>query len=331
MKIGIVFDLKEDYGICDNMDYYDFCFLSEAEAAYNNLTLLGYDVEYLGNPSELLKRIKNNSLNYDIIYNITEGYKSRNREGLVPAICESFCIPYTGSDSFALSLSLHKFQMACFLEKSGISIPQSFIYTPYLDDTHKFVDIILTNGLNFPIVLKPNHEGSSMGLKMALDKSQLIKEIEYLANRFSQEVLVQEYIQGIELSTCILGTGTSSYVYSNVEYRNVNGEPIDLFTKQLKITGNHIMLSPILEPNIIKEMEDKSLFIHRITGINDISRVDWKYDDNRKKLFFMELTPLPDLSEGTEFDWAAKQNRHSYSFVFSEIIKSATSRYNLKV
>ena len=50
MRIGIVFDLKEDYGIQnEDTDYYDFCFLSEAEAAFNHLQLAGYDVFYIGN------------------------------------------------------------------------------------------------------------------------------------------------------------------------------------------------------------------------------------------------------------------------------------------
>ena len=57
MRIGIVFDLKEDYGIQnEDTDYYDFCFLSEAEAAFNHLQLAGYDVFYIGNQSALYHR-----------------------------------------------------------------------------------------------------------------------------------------------------------------------------------------------------------------------------------------------------------------------------------
>ena len=87
MRIGIVFDLKEDYGIYnEDVDYYDFCFLSEAEAAFTHLQLAGYDVVYIGSPATLLEKIKTNSLDCDIVYNIAEGYKSRNREGIIPSV-----------------------------------------------------------------------------------------------------------------------------------------------------------------------------------------------------------------------------------------------------
>lgn len=332
MKIGIVFDLKEDYGIYgDNTDYHDFCFFNEAKAAYNNFSLIGHDVIYIGNPSELLKRIKSNSLDCEIIYNIAEGYKSRNREGIVPAICEAFKIPYTGSDAFGLSLSLHKYQTNCFLEKYNISIPKSILFTPNLDDINEVENKIHKDDITYPILLKPNHEGSSMGLELVKNKEQLKNGLIDLSKRFDQEILIQEYISGMELSTCVLGTGNNSYVYSNVEYTTPTGKAITLFSEHLKIDRNHRMISPRLNKHTLNYIETQALYIHRVMGIKDISRIDWKFNPKKNKLFFIELTPLPDLSEGSEFHWASTQNNQPYSFVFSEIIKSATLRYDIIV
>lgn len=330
MRIGIVFDLKEDYGIGnEDVDYYDFCFLSEAEAAFNHLQLAGYDVFYIGSPATLLKRIKTNSLDCDIIYNIAEGYKSRNREGIVPSICEAFDIPYTGTDAFGLSLSLHKYQTGCFLEPHHILIPKSLLFFPDLDEIAKIETQVAQADMQYPLLLKPNHEGSSMGLKLVKGGPELKNAVTDLVKRFQQEILIQKYIPGKELSTCILGSGKDAYVYSTVEYITPDGKDIDLFTKQVKINGNHQMISARLDETKLQAMNEQALYIHRIMGMRDISRIDWRYDPQQDLVYFIEATPLPELSEGTEFHWIAKHNCQPYSHVFSEIIRSAASRYGL--
>ena len=332
MKIGIVFDRKQDYGIKGkNEDYCDFCFFSEAEAAYKNFKLMGHDVLYIGNPSNLLNRIKTNSIDCDIIYNIAEGYKSRNREGLVPSICEAFNIPYTGTDAFGLSLSLHKYQTNCFIEKYNIPVPKSFIYIPNLDSINEIKKNIKKMGMNYPLVIKPNHEGSSMGLKLVNNINCLESALLDLSKRFRQEIIIQEYIYGKELSTCILGTGDNSRVYSSVEYTTTSGKNIDLFSTKLKNEGGHIMLLPRLDKRTLNKIEKQALFIHKIMGIRDVSRIDWRFDITRNKAFFIELTPLPDLSEDSEFCWASKMLNKPYSYVFYEIIKSASLRYNINL
>lgn len=330
MRIGIVFDLKVDYGIQnEDADYYDFCFLSEAEAAFNHLQLAGHDVFYIGNLSALLQRIKTDSLNCDIIYNIEEGYKSRNREGIVPSICEAFGIPYTGTDAFGLSLSLHKYQTGCFVAPYHILIPKSLLFTPGLDELGEVEEKVAQMCIDYPLLLKPNHEGSSMGLKLVEKSEQLKESILDLSRRFQQEILIQEYISGKELSTCILGSGNDAYVYSTVEYITLDGRDIDLFTKQVKINGNHKMIPARLDQHTLQVMNVQALYIHRLMGLKDISRIDWRYLPQKGQVYFIEATPLPELSEGTEFHWAAKSNHHPYSYVFSEIVRSAASRYGL--
>ncbi len=330
MRIGIVFDLKENYGIYnEDVDYYDFCFLSEAEAAFTHLQLAGYDVVYIGSPATLLEKIKTNSLDCDIVYNIAEGYKSRNREGIIPSICEAFHIPYTGTDAFGLSLSLHKYQTSCFLEPYRILTPKSILFTFNLEGIREIETRTLQAGMHYPLLLKPNHEGSSMGLALVQGKSELNDAAADLARRYEQEILIQEYIPGKEMSTCILGSGKDAYVYSTVEYTLPDGQDIDLFTKQVKINGNHRMMLAKLDEARRQAMEEQALYIHRLMGLRDISRIDWRYEPQQDQAYFIEVTPLPELSEGTEFHWTAKHNHQPYSYVFSEIIRSAASRYGL--
>ena len=216
-----------------------------------------------------------------------------------------------------------------FIAPYHILIPKSLLFTPGLDEPGETGEKAAQMCMDYPLLLKPNHEGSSMGLKLVENSEQLKETVLDLSRRFQQEILVQEYILGKEISTCILGSGNEAYVYSTVEYITPDGRDIDLFTKQVKINGNHKMIPARLDQHTMQAMNAQALYIHRLMGLNDISRIDWRYSTQRGQAYFIEATPLPELSEGTEFHWAAKSNHHPYSHVFSEIVRSAASRYGL--
>jgi len=326
MKIGIVFDIKEDYGIeSGNIDYLDFCHLSEAESAKKNLELAGYETIFIGNPRTLTDHIRNNTIHCDIVYNISEGYKSRNREGLVPSLCESFAIPYTGTDAFGLSFTLHKYQTSCFLKCRGIPVANSFLFDPSLYNINMIPNLITWHKLNFPLILKPNHEGSSMGVTLVERIANIGSAIEILLSKYNQEIIIENFVRGPEISVCILGTGNEAYVLGIIQYRHLNGGEIDIFTNEIKKPGAHFMTTPQISLELTHRLEICSIEIHKMLGLRDFSRIDWKIKGNTP--YFLEATPLPDMSEGTEFEWAAKQKGHSYSYVFDSIMKSAMKRY----
>lgn len=320
MRIGIVYDMKEDFDYSnESIEYMDFCFLSEITSAKYNLELSGFAVDLIGSSKNLAQKIFEVKEKYNLIYNIAEGFKSRNREGLVPAICELYQIPYTGTDAFGLSLSLHKFQTKLFALSLGVPAPNGFLLN---NENLNLKDI------QYPVIAKPDHEGSSMGLQICHKKEELLTYVNDFGAKYKQDILIEEYIQGKEISVCVLGSGRDSYVFCVAQYTDEQGKDIPLLTNILKTKDHYNMIIPLLPENILEKLKEYSLEIHRSMGLYDISRMDWRVDmDNNP--FFLEVTPLPILSKGTEFEWGCKQHGMPFQYVYQSIVNSALKRYNL--
>ena len=119
--------------------------------------------------------------------NFCEGFRSRNRESLIPALCELYQIPYTFSDCHGMNLTLDKHQTLLFAKSIGLHIPESFLFIP---NFHTWKDLSnLVQRLHFPIVCKPNYEGTSMGITLVYSMEDLKKTIENLVEIYRQTIL----------------------------------------------------------------------------------------------------------------------------------------------
>jgi D-alanine-D-alanine ligase len=317
MKIAIVYDLKENYSFdIDYINYYDFTYLSEVENVRKHLELAGHKTILINNLNSFLEILNNKEKIFDLVFNMYEGFKSRNREGLIPAICESYGIPYTFSDAFGSSLSLHKFQTNCFLEKLGINVPKGFLLTAMSEDN--------LGTLIYPVVIKPNTEGSSTGVKLIYEHNDLSNSINESIQMYGHDILIEEYIKGAELSVCILGTGDEAYIFSVCQYVDLNYNDMVIFDRDTKQKDLCFIIKPRINNDLINKLRYDSLFIHRMLKFNDISRIDWRVDQNKN--VFLEATPLPDLSPDSIFEWSAISNGLDFSFVMNYIVKSAMKR-----
>ncbi len=328
MKIGIVYDSSSDYNIgSENIDYLDFCYISEAQNAKYYLELSGYHVDIIGNPANFAQNIIYYKENYEIIYNIAEGFKSRNREGLIPSLCEIYEIPYTGSDAFGNSLTLHKMQTKVLASAIKIPTPPFLLFDHIL--SHEIPFQQLSNFLHYPIVAKPNHEGSSMGVRKLENNKDVLHYFGEFANLYNQEILFEKYISGLEISVCILGSEEDAYVFGITQYLDDDNKNIDFLSPEIKQKTNYNLTTPDLSTKELKCLCNYSLLLHKTLHLKDISRIDWKIEYDTHTPYFLEVTPLPVLSVGTEFDWLCKQKGISFSFVFDSIIRSCRKRYKI--
>lgn len=121
MRIGLVFDIREDYGLeASDVTFCDFNYLSDMQYLQNTLEQSGHYVLPVGAPHSFARMLREDKLkDIDIIMNFGEGFLSRNREGIVPALCEIFHLPYTGSDAFAMVLTLDQAYNHALCRKLG--------------------------------------------------------------------------------------------------------------------------------------------------------------------------------------------------------------------
>jgi D-alanine-D-alanine ligase len=327
MKLGIVYDLKEDYGIdVKDLDFCDFSNLLEIQHIKQILERCGHYVVLIGSPQKFALSIRDISqFMFDMILNFSEGYKSRNRESIVPALCEAYNIPYTFSDSHAMDLTLHKHQMLLFANSLGISIPKGFLFIPWLHNFNIISKLVEQQNLSFPIISIPNREGTSMGLKISYCLDELIYNVEQTVMRYNQEIRCSEYISGHEIAIPILGTGEDAYCLGIVEYQHLDGTPIEYLSTTLKSKGMHKTIFQHFSDDIDEKITNTALFIHRSIPCYDLSRIDMRLKDGIP--FLLEVTPLPSMNQGSTIEMCASRKGYSAEILYEKIIESAKKRY----
>jgi len=168
----------------------------------------------------------------DIVFNIAEGLHGVNRESHVPAICEFYGVPYSGSDPFTLSLCLDKGRAKEVLAYHGVP---SAAFGVVRGENE--IDALVArasaerrapsaglpplpfdarrSALALPLFAKPLHEGSSKGIterNLCRTVDELRETVAFLLDRYQQPVLVEEYLPGDEFTCAVLGNGPGARV-----------------------------------------------------------------------------------------------------------------------
>jgi len=284
------------------------------------VTEIGYDVVCINGLSEFCMKIFE-IREHDIVFNIVSGSGSRNREALVPALCECHGLNYIGTDAFGVALPMHKYQLKLFIEKLGVCAPGAFYFDPLIHDKSYFDSEILK--ITPPYILKPNHENMSRGVKLF---SSAIGTYEYaykIYHIFNQACVVEEYIAGKELAVTLVGTGKSARVYGAIQYKSSNLSEIDIFDGKKKEKNDIVYVSPDVSDELAEYIKSKSLIIHKGLGLKDFSRADWRV--TKKAAYFLEITPIPCLAEGTEFHFSSENSGVPFGKFIQEAIAGRRS------
>jgi D-alanine-D-alanine ligase len=271
----------------------------------------------------------------DIVFNIAEGFHGVNREAHVPAICEFFGIPYSGSDPFTLTLCLDKARTKETLTFHGIPTPK-FAVVEKLEDLD-----VAAKGLDLPLFVKPLHEGSSKGItdsNLCWDRSRLLSQAKFLLENYKQPVLVEEYLPGKEFTCAVLGNGDEATVLPlvgmNFESLPKGALPIYSFDAKFVWDRPENPLDIFQCPaRITKELqasiERVTLDAFRVLGCRDWARIDVRLDADGKPNV-LEVNPLPgilpDPADNSCLPKAARAAGIGYEELIQNCLKYAAAR-----
>ena len=328
MKIGFCYDTKSDYGLQeDNIEYTDFVSLKTVTEIKYALERCGHVVEYIGNAQKLRNRLENKDLDVDLIFNIAEGFGSRNRETLVPGLLEVYNIPCTASDVYAMALNLNKYHTKILAKSIGVPVPKDMCF--------KIVDksiIKQVEELGYPFVLKLNSEGGSMGVTLIHNIQEFLKESSRLIENYHSEVLAEEYIPGKEITVPIIGNGEQAKALGVVLILHEDGTDVSLYDCNMKSADNDITNS--LTTGLAPETEDAilkySLAIHRFFDLRDYSRMDFRVTPDGHP-FFLEINTMPSLGRDGSFELCAKSMDLEYHEIIGEILRAAADRCHINI
>jgi len=274
----------------------------------------------------------------DLVLNRAEGIRGESRESQIPAFCEMLGIPYVGSGILSLAICLEKPTTKMILEYNGVQTAPFQVFTS--------ADDPLRSNLVLPLILKPSHEGSSMGINwdnVVFDEAALRKKLGEMLETYKQPILGERYIDGREFTTGLLGNygpGEEPTFLSVLEvdfsrFPEGLGNVLGQKAKTIFDHSDHYVCPAKIPEDLRQrlEMESRKAFV--ALDIKDWTRFDWRMDD-KGELYFLEANPLPGIDAVEEEDeysfypMMAIASGMSYSEMIKQLIDAALRRYGNK-
>ncbi len=266
----------------------------------------------------------------DMVFNIAEGTHGRFRESEIPAILDYLDIPYTGSNTFALALALNKAFTKKLLKAENIPTPR---FQLFLRGNEK-----LDPTLRFPLIVKPNCEGSAKGITRSCvvqSPDGLRSKINELLAQYHQEVLVEEFIDGKELTVGILENGKATVLpILEIDFATASKSGEFFYSWHMKEYQGNAEMGTIptfycparLDKKTEELIKDVALRTHRAVGCYDISRTDIRLSADNIP-YVLEINPLPGLSpRDSNFPMMVYAAGMSYDEMIESILLSALKR-----
>ncbi len=237
-------------------------------------------------------------------------------DGTVQSILEEARTPYTGSGVGASRLALDKIASKELFLKNGLKVPSCKVIRDNAGANGA------CRGFETPLVIKPQREGSSMGLSIVSDRAHINTALD-MAFGYGGAAIVEEYIHGRELTVGILEEKALPVVEIVTE-RNV----YDFRAKYLD-EGTKYFVPAALGADEFKRAQESALKAHRILGCRDFSRVDMRMDRDGN-IYVLEVNTIPGMTERSLLPKAAMAAGISYEGLCMKLIDLAHERRGKK-
>ena len=292
------------------------------EQIYNGLLAVTRSVIHYNSPEEFCRNIEKHK--NDIIVSIWSGQGSRFRKSLVPSICEANNICYVGADPYVHFISQDKDITKYVCAQYGINSAKGVLY-------EKEADIDRIYSLKLPIVVKPNCEGGSIGISnsnLKYDYKSAISLARKLWTTFKLPVLLEEYIEGKEISVSMIGNRNhidvieaSQLVIGDKEY--FENELYGYEPKVNEPQNRHFLSATGLLSNDLKK-KFQTLF-HSL-GKVELMRIDGRLNkDNEFTL--IELTPDAYLGKRGSTTFCLNNIGYTYENMLERLLVNAYDDY----
>jgi len=329
LRVGITYNLKKNIPSELPDAEAEFDDADTIRAIQNALETANFAITLYEATEELPVRLIQNRP--DIVFNIAEGLTGRGREAQVPAILNYLGIPFTGSEETTMCVAMDKALTKRFVSSYGVNTPKyQVIRGASLPDS----DSLPASGLAWPIIIKPNTEGSGKGisdLSIVGDSASLRRVLSEKINAYKADMLLEEYISGREFTVGILGNADNIRVFPPMEIIFKDKEH-SIYSYEVKKNFRkyvHYECPPDIVAGTIREIEDTAETVYRALECRDFARVDFRLSP-AGQLYFIELNPLPGFAPGfSDFPMIAGFCGMDYTSLIKNIMVSALSRYGL--
>lgn len=248
---------------------------------------------------------------FDVVFPMIHG--TSGEDGKLQGMLELFGIPFVGCKTLSSAIGMDKEMSKIFFE--SLDIPQ----VPYMV-VHEISDLdAIIKNIGFPMIVKPANGGSSIGIRKATTKEELLDAL-VEAQKYDKKVIVEKFIQARELECAILERDGSLICSKLGEIKAVN----DFYDYDAKYVSPSITEIVLDLPNeILQEIQDYAKKIFNGLYCKGYSRIDFFYQENTGEVFINEINTIPGFTSISMYPELIKNEGISYTDLITILIENA--------
>ncbi|MBB4232838.1 D-alanine-D-alanine ligase [Rhizobium mongolense] len=254
-----------------------------------------------------------------MVFNMAYGIQGEYPYTHVPAMLEMAGVPYTGSSPLGHGLAHDKVITKRLIRDRGLPTPNFRVMRRGTEST---------GDLRFPVVVKPRKESTSRGLQLVHEPARLRQAVKVIVTQYSQDALVEEYIEGREISVALLGNDELELLplveqeFGDRETRLVTWED----KMHMAVAAPQKICPAQIGSRLATMLRDMSVATFRACQCRDFGRVDFRIDRTGQP-FVLEANSMPSFDMRDSYMLAATTAGHSFSSLVNHILNVAHTRY----
>lgn len=333
--------------VCDHLDRTRYTIVPIFQTITGELYILPAKFLHRGKISDFEHRLSNEAQNitWDALPNLIDfAYLTMHgrygEDGCLQGILEMLRIPYLGSKLFASALGMDKGIQKDFLHMAGIATPRGTVLTPQaitriVHDHEALQEVLIHHALPLPVVVKPVHEGSSLGISIVHTVHELGATLTHAMNiapNIKQSVIVEEKIEGMEFS-CIVITDTQTRTpipLTPTEIETETGKR--LFDYEQKYMPGRAMkyTPPRCAPHIVEKIQEISVRTMQALSMDTIARIDGFVTPD-EQIIITDPNTLAGMAPSSFVFVQAAESNMSHAGFINHLIESELIRYQEKI
>ncbi|QTP64427.1 D-alanine--D-alanine ligase [Candidatus Liberibacter africanus] len=282
--------------------------LSSGKSCSSALKDTGFQVSQIDVDRSIVSTLQ--KLNPDVVLNVLHG--SFGEDGLIQSILEFLEIPYTHSGVLASALSMDKMRAKQIVKSCGVPVCPSIVVNRFAMDYQ--------HPMSPPYVIKPLKGGSSLGIMVIKPGQSVPLDIlQSLSWNYGDQLLIEQYIDGIELSCGVMGD-------TPLAVTEIIVPKSDFYSYELKyLSSNYTHVMPAKIPlDIYKEVQRNAVLAHHAIGCRGISRSDFLFDPISRKIFWLEINVQPGMTPVSIFPEMAMHAGYSFQELLLWMVEDAS-------
>ncbi len=244
---------------------------------------------------------------FDVVFPALHG--PFGEDGKLQGMLDMIGVPYVFSGCLASALAMHKDKAKIIAKDAGIRVADALTLEKGEFEIRK-KELL---ELGFPIVIKPIELGSSVGMSIAKDESELDAGAKK-AFEHDNVVMFEQYIKGRELTVPVIGNQEPKAL-PVIEIIPKNSDWFDYEAKYVAGASDEICPAEILD-GIRDTLQEQSIRIFKAIGCKDLARADFIWDNQKDEIYFLEINTIPGMTATS----LAPQSAYVAGMEFSEFL-----------